>query len=166
MTTLDGPAVLALVADRPRVEIADGQVLLSAGESHSALFVLESGALVVEVGGQTIATVTEPGSVLGELGLLLDQPASADVRASDASVVRRIDDVEQLFDEVPEFARFVATTVARRLYRIVGFLDDLQQQFADEPGTLGLVPQVIEQLLGAPDRNVEPGSEREIESPY
>lgn len=166
MTTIDGDAVLELVADRPRVELADGQLVVQAGQAHAALFVLESGALSVEVGGQPIAAISDPGAVIGELGLLLDQPASADVRAVGEAVVRRVDDAEQLFDEAPEFARFVATTVAGRLYRIVGFLDDLQAQFASERGTLGVVPQVLQQLLGAPVASIDAGSEREPDVPY
>lgn len=166
VTSIDGAAVLALVADRPSVALADGQTLVQAGQAHAALFVLETGALSVEVGGRRIAMISDPGSVVGELGLLLDQPASADVVAVGEAVVRRIENAEQLFDEVPEFARFVATTVAGRLYRIVGFLDDLQAQFGSERGTLGVVPQVLQQLLGAPVEAIDPGSEREPEAPY
>jgi CRP-like cAMP-binding protein len=158
--------VLSLTESRQRRTVADGQLLIRAAQAHPALYVLESGRLVIELGGRRINTVDEPGSVLGELGMLLDIPATADVRADGDVVVREIDDAEQLFDDVPQFARFVATTLARRLHQITGYLEDLQEQFAEQPGTLGLVPQVLEDLLSDAGDPVDPGSERERDSPY
>lgn len=166
VTSIGGADVLALVADRPRVELGDRDLVVRAGESHAALYVLEQGRLSVEVQGRRIAIIDEVGAVVGELGLLLDRPASADVRSMGVATLRRVENADQLFAEVPDFARFVATTIAQRLYRVVGFLDDLQGQFADRPGTLGLVPQVLEQLLGASPEEINPGSDREPQGPY
>ena len=158
--------VLSLTAERPRRRCVDGEAVVHLGDDHTALYVLESGALSVERNGNRLALLDEPGAIVGELGMLLDLPASADVIALGDTTVREVADAAALFAEVPEFARFVATTVARRLYRIVGFLDDLQEQFADRPGTLGLVPAVLEQLLADPEPALDPGSEREPDAPY
>lgn len=158
--------VLSLTESRPRRTVADGELLIRTAQAHPALYVLESGRLAIELGGRRINTVDEPGSILGEIGMLLDIPATADVRADGDVLVREIDDAEQLFDEAPQFARFVATTLARRLHQITGYLEDLQEQFAEQPGTLGLVPQVLEDLLGDAGDAIDPGSERERDSPY
>ena len=60
----------------------------------------------------------------------------------------------------------LATTLARRLYRVTSYLGDLQTQFADERGSLGLVPEVLGDLLTDPVDDVDAGSERETDSPY
>ena len=42
----------------------------------------------------------------------------------------------------------------------------LQRQFADERGTLGLVPQVLDDLLRDSGDDIDAGSDREADSPY
>ena len=159
-------AVLELTDRAPRRSLADGELLIAAEAPRSTLFVLESGALSIERGGTRINRVAEPGAVLGEIGLLLGLPATADVRADGPVVVREVSDADALFDEHPPFARHVATTLARRLHRIMSYLDDLQRQFADERGTLGLVPQVLDDLLRDSGDDIDAGSDREADSPY
>lgn len=163
---MNAEEVLAFTAERPRLAVADGDLLIEAAAEGSPLFVLESGELVIETQGAPVNRIAEPGSVLGEIGLLLDEPASADVRAAGAVVVRVIDDAEALFEQEPLFARYVATTLALRLRRIMGYLDDLQRQFAGRPGALGLVPEVLEDLLADRSVAIDSGSEREPDAPY
>jgi CRP-like cAMP-binding protein len=103
---------------------------------------------------------------VGELGLLLDSPASADVVAIGEATVRRLDDAAEVFAEVPEFARFLATLLARRLWQISTYLSDLHEQFADRGEVLGLLPTVLQELMGSNMSELDPGSEREVASPY
>ena len=55
------------------------------GHHDRTAFDFKSGAVAIVKGGTEIATVAEPGAVLGELSALLDQPHSADVRALEPS---------------------------------------------------------------------------------
>lgn len=163
---MDPRDVLRLADGAPERHVAAGDAIITFGEADPALFVLVSGVLEVRRDGATLARLDEPGAIVGELSLLLGTTASADVVAAEASVVRRLDDAEQLFREVPEFGRHLAVTLARRLHRVTTFLGDLQDQFADRPGTLGLVPTVLSGLLSHEQRDVDLGSDREADSPY
>ncbi len=163
---MDTAAVLELTEERPRRSLADGDLLLAAGTRQSSLYILESGELGVEVSGQRINTLSTPGSVIGEISMLLDLAVSADVRATGPVTVRVVQDADELFRSEPEFSRFIAVTLARRLHRITGYLDDLHQQYADSGGTLGLVSTVLEDLLRDDAPELDPGSEREPDSPY
>lgn len=163
---MNADEVLTLTAERPRRTVADGDLLIEANAHGSALFVLESGELAIETHGASINRIAEPGSVLGEIGLLLDEPASADARAVGVVVVRVVDDADALFEQEPRFARYVATTLALRLRRIMGYLEDLQRQFAGQPGALGLVPEVLEDLLADRSATIDSGSDREPDAPY
>ena len=80
--------------------------------------------------------------------------------------MRRIDDAAEFFATVPEFAHYLATLLARRLWQISTYLSDLQEQFADRGEVLGLLPTVLQELLGSNLPAPEPGSEREVDSPY
>ena len=163
---MDPRDVLRLAEAAPEQHIGAGEAIISFGEADPALFVLVTGALDVRREGATIARLDEPGAIVGELSLLLGTPASADVVATEATVVRRLDDAERLFQDVPEFGRHLAVILASRLHRVTTFLGDIQEQFADRPGTLGLVPAVLHGLLSQGHAEVELGSDREPDSPY
>jgi CRP/FNR family transcriptional regulator, cyclic AMP receptor protein len=158
--------VLRLTEAAPERHVDAGETIIGFGDADPALFVLVSGELEVRRDGATLAHLSEPGAIVGELSLLLGTPASADVIAVEPSVVRRVDDAEQLFRDVPEFGQHLAITLAGRLHRVTTFLGDLQEQFADRPGTLGLVPTVLKGLLSQDQRDVDLGSDREPDSPY
>jgi CRP/FNR family cyclic AMP-dependent transcriptional regulator len=158
--------VLRLADGAPERTVARGEAIITFGDADPALFVLVSGALEVRRNGVTLAHLTDPGTIVGELSLLLGTRASADVVAVEPSVVRRLDDAEQLFRDVPEFGRHLAVVLARRLHRVTTFMGDLQEQFADRPGTLGLVPTVLQGLLSHEHADVDLGSDRETDSPY
>jgi CRP/FNR family cyclic AMP-dependent transcriptional regulator len=163
---VDSRDVLRLAAAAPERQVDAGEPIISFGEADPALFVLVSGALEVLREGTAIARLTEPGSIVGELSLLLGTPASADVVAVEPTVVRRLDDAERLFQDVPEFGRHLAVILASRLHRVTTFLGDIQEQFAHRPGTLGLVPAVLSGLLSQGHGDVDLGSDREPDSPY
>jgi CRP-like cAMP-binding protein len=157
---------LRLTSDRADEVVAHGEMILRQGERSGALFVLVSGVLEVQRRGRAVVQIGAPGAVVGELGLLLDSPASADVLAVGSATVRRIDDAAEFFATVPEFARYLATLLARRLWQISTYLSDLQEQFADRGEVLGLLPTVLQELLGSSLPEPDPGSEREVTSPY
>jgi CRP-like cAMP-binding protein len=164
---LDTDEILRMTADQPEVDVADGDVLLHEGVQTGALYVLVAGVLEVRRRGRAVVQIAEPGAVVGELGLLLDAPASADVVALGPAVVRRVADARELFEQSPEFARHLATMLARRLWQISTYLSDLQEQFAGKGEIFELVPTVLRELLGASSApDLEPGSERESDSPY
>ena len=62
-------------------------------------------------------------------------------------------------------ARAVATTLARRLDTINGYLVDLRHQYGDRDN-LGMVDTVLESLRHHQARTAEPGSERQRDAPY
>ena len=163
---MDAVDILRLTGERPNEPLADGELVLREGERSGALFVLVAGVLEVRRRGRAVVQISAAGAIVGELGLLLDSPASADVVAVGPATVRRIDDAARFFAEVPEFARHLATLLARRLWQISTYLTDLQEQFADRGEVLGLMPGVLQELLGSSLPEPEPGSERELESPY
>lgn len=158
--------ILEVTADRPDLVVGDGERILEHGVRSHALYVLVDGVLEVQRGGRAVVQIAEPGAVVGELGLLLNSPASADVVVIGGATVRRIDDAEEFFVSYPDFSRYLATLLARRLWQVSTYLSDLHAQFADRADILGLVPEVLEELLGSDRPEPDLGSERETESPY
>ena len=140
-------------------------VLIREGEVTGALFVLVEGAVEVSREGTVIAVVDEPGALFGEMSVLLDGPATASVRCIRPSRLRRSDDPRGFLTVHPDVSYAVATSLARRLDTINGYLVDLRRQYAGQADNLGMVDAVLE-TLGHPHRRpADPGSEREPEAP-
>jgi CRP/FNR family transcriptional regulator, cyclic AMP receptor protein len=163
---VDPRQLLQLADGAVEQQVEPGTLIIRHGQPDAALFVLVEGTLEVRRDRNVLARMSEPGSVVGELSMLLGTAASADVVATAPTTVRRVDDAEQMFRDVPDFGRHLAVMLARRLHRVTTYLGDLEEQFADRPGTLGLVPTVLQELLSAEGAAAEPGSEREPDSPY
>ena len=163
---MDVDDILRATETFPRRQFADGEFVLTDGVRSSSLLVLESGVIEVQRRGIAVVRMAEPGSVVGELGLLLDTPASADVVAVGPVTMRSIVDAPTFFAESPDFALYLATTLARRLFQVSTYLSDLQEQLAHRGDTLGLVPAVLQDLLGSSRSPADPGSDRDTDHPY
>jgi CRP-like cAMP-binding protein len=99
-------------------QIEPGEKLVSLGSPSYQLYVLLAGAASVQRDGNEIGRVTK-GDVVGELGLLFDEPRNADVVATSALEVLSLDraGLQRALDEVPGMAWALLTTVAERLHR-------------------------------------------------
>ncbi len=87
-------------------------------DSHGdGFFILKSGAVDVVKDGQVVATMMNPGSMLGEIGFILDQPRTASVIARTKSVILRVtgENLENVVREHPAIAAKLLITLARRL---------------------------------------------------
>jgi len=158
--------LLSWSGDLPVVSYPAGAEVIREGEVHGLLLVLVEGTVEVSRKGTVVATIDEPGSVFGETSALLGGPASATVRCVGACSFRRSDDPYGFMSEHPGVALAVATTLARRLHAITGYLVDLRGQYADRSDHLGMVDVVLESLAQQQHAPVEPGSDREPDAPY
>ena len=77
---------------RDERQVAAGTIIVAEGGTTGHLYVLMQGKLEVLKGEMVVATVTEPGAVLGEMSVLLGQPHTATVRACSNSVVYEFED--------------------------------------------------------------------------
>ncbi|MCW5721240.1 MAG: cyclic nucleotide-binding domain-containing protein [Devosia sp.] len=128
-----------------------GQLMLSEGERLGKLYVLIEGEIEVIRERTQVTHVDEPGSIFGEMAVLLDMPHSATVRALSAVRAYEIPDALRFLDLHPEFSLAIATMLARRLYYTTSYLVDLQQQAAGKRQDLDLVDQILASLVDPQD---------------
>jgi CRP-like cAMP-binding protein len=102
------------LASLPLVTYQPGETIISDGSKTGRLLILRKGTVAIVKDGTEIATVAEPGSVFGELSILLDQPHSADVRAVESSQFH-VANAAALLHENPTAVLYVATVLAHRL---------------------------------------------------
>jgi CRP-like cAMP-binding protein len=135
-----------------QVSFKPGQLMLPEGERLGRLYVLVSGQVEVIRERTQVTHVDEPGSIFGEMAVLLDMPHSASVKALSAVTAYEIPNALTFLDSRPEFSLHIATMLARRLYYTTSYLVDLQQQAAGKRRDLDLVDQILATLVEPADR--------------
>lgn len=139
----DVKTVLELCDDLERVEFSRGESLLQAGARSGNLYILVSGQLEVAQGETVITRLSAPGSIVGEISVLLDLPHQADVRAATDVVCRVTRGGRDFLSSRPELALLVAELLARRLKGMLGYLADLKAQYSHHDDHLGMVDEVL-----------------------
>ena len=146
--------LLALTKGQPVRELIAGQSLITAGEQSGELYVLESGRLAVMRDGVSIATITEPGALIGEMSVLLGIEHSATVRAEADSVVRTIENPIAFLERQPLVALHVATLACARLNSTSALLVELRKESAGHDKQQGLLSRIFASMVvSEPKRN-------------
>jgi CRP/FNR family transcriptional regulator, cyclic AMP receptor protein len=147
---LDAAAFMEKLADLPLVKCHAGENVLTAGSTTGRLTVLKSGAVEVVKDGVQIAKISAPGSVFGELAVLLGQPHTADVRALEQSEFH-VADAPTLLAGEPTVALYVAATLAQRLDSANRALIEIKRQLrAGEPRIeIGRTVDKVQELLSS-----------------
>jgi CRP/FNR family transcriptional regulator, cyclic AMP receptor protein len=144
---LDGAAFEKVLAVLPLATYVAGEAVLTAGSKSGRLLFLKSGAVLILKGSVEIATVKEPGAVLGEISALLDRPHTADVRALEDSQFYIAD--AALLGKDPNAVLHIARILARRLVAADEGLVELKNQLhaGHSPIALGKLIGKIERIL-------------------
>jgi CRP-like cAMP-binding protein len=154
-------SILSYCVGLPERQFEPGTVLLSEGERSGHLFVLVDGAIEVFRGETSVAVVEEPGSVFGEMSILLGTPHTATVRATAPVTAYVVEDARTFLQSRPDVAFFIARLLAERLNAATTYLVDLKRQFEGHNNHLGMVGEVLESLMHHQRREFVPGSDRQ-----
>src|ERR671912_339457 len=98
----------------PTATYQPGEMVIAAGTTTGKLLLLRQGVVEVVREGTRIAKISESGSVLGELAVLLDRPHTADVRALERSEFY-VADAATLLSSDPAATLYIAAILAARL---------------------------------------------------
>lgn len=143
--------ILGFCEGREAKTFAPGEVLIREGGQDGKLFVLIEGQVEVLRKDTQVSYIDEPGSLFGEMSVLLDMPYSATVKSLSETRAYVIDDAIRFLMSDPAIAIEVASLLARRLYYTTSYLVDLQQQAAGKREDLDLVDRILAQLVQKPD---------------
>jgi CRP-like cAMP-binding protein len=119
--------------------IAPGMDLIEQGGRTGQIYVLRAGELEVIRDGTLVTTLTTPGSVIGEMSVLLDVPQTASVRAVTEVDFYVIDNAIEVLRSHPEWLLQIARLLAQRVNATTALLTE--QERAEEP--IVLPPQFM-----------------------
>src|SRR5436189_6210776 len=154
-------AVLDYCTGATRREVPVGTFVLHEGSKTGHLFVLLEGRLEVIKGDSVVAVLTEPGAMLGEMSVLLDQPHTATVRAAADSTLYEFEDAGAFLRDQPAVALLIARLLAQRLNVANTYLADIMQQYAGHGDHLAMVGEILQSMINLPPIQVSPGSDRQ-----
>jgi predicted acylesterase/phospholipase RssA/CRP-like cAMP-binding protein len=119
------PALLRRLDNQTNwVQLRGGEILFARGDPADAAYVVASGSMEVSVdednGGLRPLSQLGRGAWFGEMGLLLEEPRTATVRAARDSELVRIpkEDFDAIVASAPHIALDLARLIAKRLARM------------------------------------------------
>ena len=153
-------SILEICDPTKKREVPAGEVLLSEGNTSGHLYILVEGRIEVLRGSTQVAVVSEPGSVFGEMSVLLGSPHTATVRALSDATVYAYADAAGFMRSDPQIAFVIARLLAQRLNSATTYLVDLKRQYAGQGNHLGMVSDVLASLIHQQEAEFTPGSDR------
>lgn len=116
----------ALISDKAtRMQFKAGEQFVHRGKRTHGVYLLIQGTASVQIAGHGRAWEIGPGEVCGEISLLDELPATADVVASEAVLAYYLDrpTLQSLFELFPHlgsrFYRSLASILSRRLRELI-----------------------------------------------
>jgi CRP/FNR family transcriptional regulator, cyclic AMP receptor protein len=122
---------------------------------------LIEGRLEVLKGESVVASIAEPGAIVGEMSVLLDKPHTATVRAASDSTIYEFADAGSFLRDQSAVALLIARLLAQRLNVATSYLADIMHQYADHGDHLAMVGEVLQTMINLPPMQVSPGSDRQ-----
>ena len=153
-------SILEICDPTKKREVPAGEVLLSEGNTSGHLYILVEGRIEVLRGSTQVAVVSEPGSVFGEMSVLLNTPHTATVRALSPVTVYAYANAAGFLRSDPQIAFVIARLLAQRLNSATTYLVDLKRQYAGQGNHLGMVSDVLASLIHQQEAEFTPGSDR------
>lgn len=153
--------ILELCSGLEEKIFAPYQVVLEEGGRTNRIFILIDGEVVIEKEGVEINTVSEPGSIFGEMSILLDLPHMASVKTTEESSFYVAENGLQFLKSDMEIAFFISRLLAKRLNGVTSYLVDIKNQYKDhETYHFTIVDTVLENIVHQQDDESDLGSDR------
>jgi CRP/FNR family cyclic AMP-dependent transcriptional regulator len=144
-------------------EFEPGGIMVHEGTPSSGeLFFLRSGSVeVVKENGVRVATISEPGGVIGEISLLAGVHHTATVQATTTVSCFVATDGLAFLRSCPDAMLAVGQLLAQRLSMATAFLADIKRQYEGAATSLAMLDEVLDSLTHHPAHDAsELGSDR------
>jgi CRP/FNR family transcriptional regulator, cyclic AMP receptor protein len=138
--------LFAILSTLPKRDFAAGETIIAEDSTTGMLFFLINGEVEVSKDEVPLAATSEPGSVFGEMSVLLGTSHRASVRTVAPSSFYVVEDGRQFLRNHPLVSMHVSELLARRLDALNKYLVDVRQQFEGHDH-LSMIDEVLEVLM-------------------
>ncbi len=115
-------------------EYPRGSVICEQDSYGEEMYILKTGSIHVIINGNKVATIEEPGTVIGEMALLLGEKRSATLKSSNNVVITQIHkkDLREIAEKQNDFIANIALTLARKHYFNVVKIGDINKSIIEQ----------------------------------
>ena len=153
--------ILQFCTGLEQVNMGPGETLLKKGESSNKIYFLIDGEVSIEKQGVEINVVSEPGSIFGEMSVLLNLPHMATVTTNKPSKFYFAENGAEFLKNNHGISYYISKILATRLHGVTSYLVDLKNQFQDHPTHhFRMVDSVLEKIVNEQDDESVLGSDR------
>ena len=138
--------ILDICESSEPIEYARGDTILHEGKKAGVLFVLIEGKVDIVKGGHLLNTVSEPGSIYGEISMLLNVPHMASVKVVESSRFYKISNTDPMFNS-SDLSMQLALVLASRLHKITKYLVDMKDRSVESEEQFEMVCEALEKYL-------------------
>lgn len=135
------------ISKLPIIAVPPGEEIISEDEHLDRIYFLKSGRMEVLRDGIRLNLIKTPGSVLGEISVLLGSQSTASVVALDEVEVYLCEDPLTFLKDHPEVSLHVSHLLASRLAAATQYLVDVKDQLKDCSDHVGMVDGVLDSIL-------------------
>ena len=153
--------LLSYCGSLPNVRFDVGEVILSEGSKTGIIYILKEGEAEVIKRDIHVSRIDEPGSIIGELSVLLDIPHMATVRAVKPTQLYKVEDPTSFLQSHTEICYHLAHLLAQRLHSVSNYLVDVKEQYKDSDDHFGMIDEILETLVHQQGDEPTPGSDRD-----
>lgn len=115
-------------------EYAKDSLLCEEGAAGSEMFILQSGMIDVLIGGKPVAVISEPGTPIGEIALLIGEKRSATLRAKNTVIAAKLQksDLAAISQKDLSVIRMIALSLAKKHYQNVNKIGELTGKIVEK----------------------------------
>ena len=144
---LTSDQVLDALENLPRTEVAAGEIVFEQGGPPDYLCFLVSGSLEIIKDGRIVDIESRPGSVYGDLSILLDNPHVTGLRAAADSTLIYVEQSTDFFRTHPDIMLYICRLIAERLTSASRYLVDVRRQYSGESSHLAMLDRMLTILI-------------------
>lgn len=100
------------------IEFPRGSVICEENTTGEEMYILQSGSIDVEIGGNKVATIDKQGTMFGEMALLLNEKRTATLRSKNNAVITVIkkSELKEASEKQDDLLKNIAISLAQRHY--------------------------------------------------
>ena len=141
------PSTLELCKNLPIRTFDTGDEIIRENQKDGVLYILKRGAVEISKRHTEVNRAASPGSLFGEVSVLLDIAHTASVMALEPCEFYVAEDGEAFLREHPELNLRIARLLAHRLYRVTEQLVELREKIEATDDNYGRVNGVLNSLV-------------------
>lgn len=116
---------------------APNSIICEQGEEGNDMYILNQGRISVLINNNKVAEIEKPGTVIGEIALLLGEKRTATLKAINQVVLTVIkkDNLQEFHDNNKEIFLKIAETLSHRIYNNFEIIRNIDKQVLEEGQT-------------------------------